>query len=80
MNEDISPVEAGLKWTIGQRRRDACDFLGGEVSPRPHGCRQQVQLVCHRLSMLHVTAVLPLPDVPCSCVVFLVFNSTTVHR
>lgn len=31
MNEDITPVEAGLKWTIGARRRDACDFLGGEV-------------------------------------------------
>ncbi|KAK9796663.1 hypothetical protein WJX73_002188 [Symbiochloris irregularis] len=31
MTEDITPVQAGLKWTIGQRRRDACDFLGGEV-------------------------------------------------
>ena len=31
LNEDITPVEAGLTWTIGKRRRDACDFLGGEV-------------------------------------------------
>ena len=31
LNEDITPIEAGLKWTIGQRRRDACDFIGGEV-------------------------------------------------
>ena len=31
LNEDITPIEAGLKWTIGKRRRDACDFLGGEV-------------------------------------------------
>lgn len=31
LNEDITPIEAGLKWTIGKRRRDDCDFLGGEV-------------------------------------------------
>ena len=31
LNEDITPVEAGLTWTVGKRRRDACDFLGGEV-------------------------------------------------
>jgi len=24
-------VEAGLTWTIGKRRREACDFLGGDV-------------------------------------------------
>ena len=34
LNEDITPVEAGLTWTIGKRRRDACDFLGGEVIKR----------------------------------------------
>ena len=33
LNEDRTPVEAGLTWTIGKRRREACDFLGGEVSP-----------------------------------------------
>ena len=31
LNEDISPVQAGLKWTIGKRRQQSCDFLGGEV-------------------------------------------------
>lgn len=31
LTEDITPVEAGLTWTIGKRRREACDFLGGEV-------------------------------------------------
>lgn len=31
LTEEITPIEAGLKWTIGKRRRDACDFLGGEV-------------------------------------------------
>ncbi|MEW5301921.1 MAG: hypothetical protein WDW36_004745 [Sanguina aurantia] len=31
LNEDITPVEAGLAWTIGKRRRVACDFLGGDV-------------------------------------------------
>ncbi|GFR40816.1 hypothetical protein Agub_g1438, partial [Astrephomene gubernaculifera] len=32
LNEDISPVEAGLAWTIGKRRREAgFDFLGGQV-------------------------------------------------
>lgn len=32
LNEDITPIQAGLKWTIGKNRRDSCDFLGGEVS------------------------------------------------
>lgn len=31
LNEDITPVEAGLTWTVGKRRREAFDFLGGEV-------------------------------------------------
>ncbi|CAL5224777.1 g7519 [Coccomyxa viridis] len=31
LNEERSPVEAGLTWTIGKRRREACDFIGGEV-------------------------------------------------
>jgi len=31
LNEDITPVEAGLAWTVGKRRRDAFDFLGGDV-------------------------------------------------
>ena len=25
-------MEAGLTWTIGKSRREACDFLGGEVN------------------------------------------------
>lgn len=32
LNESITPVEAGLTWTIGKKRREACDFLGGEVN------------------------------------------------
>mmetsp|Transcript_12351 Transcript_12351/g.39150 ORF Transcript_12351/g.39150 Transcript_12351/m.39150 type:complete len:213 (+) Transcript_12351:51-689(+) len=31
LNEDITPVEAGLTWTIGKARREAYDFLGGAV-------------------------------------------------
>ena len=31
LTEEITPVEAGLTWTIGKARRDACDFLGGDV-------------------------------------------------
>lgn len=31
LNEDITPIEAGLTWTIAKSRREACDFLGGEV-------------------------------------------------
>ena len=31
LNEDITPVEAGLAWCIGKRRREAFDFLGGQV-------------------------------------------------
>jgi aminomethyltransferase len=31
LNEDITPVEAGLTWTIAKSRRDACNFLGGEI-------------------------------------------------
>lgn len=30
LNEDITPIEAGLTWTVGKRRREACDFLGGD--------------------------------------------------
>lgn len=29
LTEDITPVEAGLTWTIGKRRREKYDFLGG---------------------------------------------------
>jgi aminomethyltransferase len=31
LTEDITPVEAGLTWTVGKRRREAFDFLGGDV-------------------------------------------------
>ncbi|EFN57185.1 hypothetical protein CHLNCDRAFT_30552 [Chlorella variabilis] len=31
LNEDITPIEAGLTWTVGKRRREAFDFLGGQV-------------------------------------------------
>jgi len=31
LNEDITPIEAGLAWCVGKRRRTAFDFLGGEV-------------------------------------------------
>lgn len=31
MTEDTTPLEASLKWTIGKRRREACDFIGGEA-------------------------------------------------
>lgn len=32
LEQDISPIEAGLAWTVGKRRREKFDFLGGEVS------------------------------------------------
>lgn len=35
LDEGKTPVEAGLTWTIGKRRREACDFLGGEVHVPP---------------------------------------------
>ena len=31
LTEDITPVEAGLTWTIGKARREDCSFLGGAV-------------------------------------------------
>ena len=31
LDETISPLEAGLTWTIGKSRRDACDFVGGDA-------------------------------------------------
>ena len=31
LNDSIGPIEAGLTWTIGKSRRDACDFVGGDV-------------------------------------------------
>lgn len=32
LDESITPVEAGLAWTVGKRRREKFDFLGGGVS------------------------------------------------
>lgn len=31
LTEDITPIEAGLAWTVSKRRREAFDFLGGQV-------------------------------------------------
>lgn len=31
LDENITPIEAGLAWTVGKRRREKFDFLGGEV-------------------------------------------------
>ncbi|KAL6758793.1 hypothetical protein V8C86DRAFT_2587918 [Haematococcus lacustris] len=31
LDESITPIEAGLAWTVGKRRREKFDFLGGEV-------------------------------------------------
>jgi len=31
IEQHITPIEAGLTWTIGKRRRELCDFVGGEV-------------------------------------------------
>lgn len=31
LDESLTPVEAGLAWTIGKRRREAFDFLGGDI-------------------------------------------------
>ena len=37
LTEDISPIEAGLAWCVGKRRREAFDFLGGQVSRGVNG-------------------------------------------
>ena len=34
LNEEITPIEAGLAWTVAKRRREAFDFLGGDVIKR----------------------------------------------
>jgi aminomethyltransferase len=31
LTEETTPVEASLTWTVAKRRRDACDFPGGET-------------------------------------------------
>ena len=31
LNEETTPLEASLKWTIGKRRQADCDFVGGEA-------------------------------------------------
>lgn len=38
LTDEITPIEAGLKWTIGKNRREKCDFLGGEVLALPDLC------------------------------------------
>lgn len=37
LNEDTTPIEASLKWTIGKRRQETFDFIGGHV------IKQQIQ-------------------------------------
>lgn len=34
IDETTTPIEAGLAWTIGKRRRQTADFLGAEVNIR----------------------------------------------
>lgn len=36
LNEEITPLEAGLTWTIGKRRRDLWDFVGGDKIKAQH--------------------------------------------
>ena len=31
LDEDISPVEAGLSWVIGKERRETGDFIGADL-------------------------------------------------
>ncbi len=37
LDENTTPISAGLAWTVGKRRREAFDFLGGEVRGSDHG-------------------------------------------
>jgi aminomethyltransferase len=49
LNEQVTPVEAGLAWTVGKRRREAFDFLGGSVIKRQLAdgvSQRRVGLVC----------------------------------
>ena len=57
LNEDITPIEAGLKWTIGKSRRDKCDFLGGEVS---HLLELHGMMVENPMKTTHVACDTPL--------------------
>ena len=36
IKDDINPIEAGLLWTIGKRRREKWDFVGGEALQKLH--------------------------------------------
>jgi aminomethyltransferase len=36
LDEDTTPVEAGLTWTVGKRRRSEGGFFGSEVSRVMH--------------------------------------------
>ncbi|XP_063610153.1 aminomethyltransferase, mitochondrial-like [Penaeus indicus] len=49
IDDDTTPIEAGLAWTIGKRRRQTADFLGAEIilkqlKEKPK--RRRVGLVC----------------------------------
>jgi len=49
LNMDISPIEAGLTWTIGKRRREKWDFVGGDIIKKQleEGAkRRRIGLVC----------------------------------
>ena len=36
IKDDINPIEAGLLWTIGKRRREKWDFVGGNALQKLH--------------------------------------------
>lgn len=38
IDDTTTPIEAGLAWTIGKRRRQTADFLGAEVMDIPLFC------------------------------------------
>lgn len=49
LEQHITPIEAGLAWTVGKRRREKFDFLGGQVGVSAHA--GLVAGVCQLLNM-----------------------------
>jgi glycine cleavage system aminomethyltransferase T len=47
LDEDTTPVEAGLTWTVGKRRRSEGGFFGSEVSGATHHGSWCLVLCCY---------------------------------
>lgn len=64
LNEETTPIEASLKWTIGKRRQGKFDFIGGDVIKKQiqDGIRRRRVGILSDGAPARAGAVIALPD------------------